>query len=562
MLALTVFFTWSIAAWPQSLSAQSSCLSVQDIDRITTQVKTPKPAAINHELRSRLLSLKKESARQFQLTVNEAKQEDSRQDLIQTFRENDTDQLCPILKSFGWPTASLVGREAEAAGFFLLKNTSSVELLRAMLPVLFELTDRGEIDRGELAGYVDRLRLRMGLRQLFGTEVTIGKGFLMLYPIEAETQVDTRRRVFNLKPLSDYVRYLEYTYQMPLIRSPVGPVLKSAASAPRNGESDLLKTAVGEDEAVVRVETNLVSLDVSVYSEKLRTHITDLKREDFRVFEDDHEENITFFGQTQMPFDVVLLIDLSSSTIGNRDAIRRTTRRFIDTARPADRLAIVTFAAAPNLIAPLTDDRTLLAQSIKKIDDASGGTRAWDALEFTLYHVLGRKSATRRRAVIFITDGVDNHLMGLGDAGSRTSFADLLEMVRENGALIVPIYVDTEGKLSFPQPRYAESSSQPAYAQSLPQATYTQLSQKGTYAYARETLAMLAEASGGTHYSARKIEDLNRVYDQVIDDLGKVYSLGYRPTNAKRDGSWRTVRIEIVNQPELAPRLRPGYYAN
>jgi hypothetical protein len=82
------------------------------------------------------------------------------------------------------------------------------------------------------------------------------------------------------------------------------------------------------------------------------------------------------------------------------------------------------------------------------------------------------------------------------------------------------------------------------------------------YENARNTLAMLAFESGGLYYKARKLEDLNGVYEQVIEDLSKVYSLGYRSTNEKRDGSWRAVNIETPGHAELKTRARPGYYAN
>ena len=78
---------------------------------------------------------------------------------------------------------------------------------------------------------------------------------------------------------------------------------------------------------------------------------------------------------------------------------------------------------------------------------------------------------------------------------------------------------------------------------------------------ARKTLALLADESGGLFYKARKIGDLDGVYGQVIADLGQVYSLGYRPTNDKRDGSWRTVKIQVANRPELVTHAKPGYYA-
>ena len=138
-----------------------------------------------------------------------------------------------------------------------------------------------------------------------------------------------------------------------------------------------------------------------------------------------------------------------------------------------------------------------------------------------------------------MTDGVDNALGGSSGSGSAISFADLLEAVRKNDELLIPIYLDTESDNDF-------------------------LSSFGrrTYENARKTLALLAQESGGLYYTARKIEDLNGVYDQVINDLGKVYSLGYRPTNEKRDASWRTVTVAMPSHQDLKARARPGYYAN
>jgi VWFA-related protein len=137
-----------------------------------------------------------------------------------------------------------------------------------------------------------------------------------------------------------------------------------------------------------------------------------------------------------------------------------------------------------------------------------------------------------------MSDGVDNALSG-GTSGSEISFADLLEAVRKSDELIIPIYLDTE--------------SDHEYMNSFGQRIYEN---------ARKTLALLAQQSGGLYYQARKIEDLNGVYDQVINDLGKVYSLGYKPTNEKRDGLWRRVEIQLTGRPDLTARSRPGYYAN
>ena len=84
---------------------------------------------------------------------------------------------------------------------------------------------------------------------------------------------------------------------------------------------------------------------------------------------------------------------------------------------------------------------------------------------------------------------------------------------------------------------------------------------KEEYENARRALKLLADESGGTYYRARKLSDLNGVYEQVINDLGTVYSLGYKPTNATHDSTWRSVNISIINRRELVARTRPGYYA-
>jgi len=195
-------------------------------------------------------------------------------------------------------------------------------------------------------------------------------------------------------------------------------------------------------------------------------------------------------------------------------------------------LAIVTFSDEVNVVAPLTQDRAKLLASVQNID-GQGGSKVWDALKFTLDQVIGPKTSDRRRAIVFMTDGVDNALSGWDNLGSVISFADLLEAVRRNDTLIVPIYLDTEDHVTF---------------------------FRDLYENARKTLARLAEESGGRYYKARKIGDLNGVYEQVLDDLSKIYSLGYKPASA-RDGAWREVKVEIVNRPDLKPRVRSGYYA-
>jgi VWFA-related protein len=518
---------------PFRSSAQTSCLRSGDVTKILAQVKNSRAGSFNPALRDELLKLQAKAEMRLADAIANGPESNSDTDRLRTLREDNMAHLCGILEKSGWPSAALVGRDGQAAALFLLKNSSSVEMQKELLPVIVSLTESGEIDRASLAGYVDRLRLGLGLKQLFGTETTVRDGFLVLDPIEAEAGVDGRRSQYNLPPLTQYLRFLEMNYQMPLVRTPARPPLKSASpkSPGANEELGLLAT-VNEADDVIRVDTSLVDLAVSVHSTNKKTQVINLEQNDFKIFEDDHEETISYFAARQAPFDLILLIDLSGSTQKKRDLVRATTQHFIEAARPSDRVAIVTFSDVTNIVAPLSGDRSLLLGSIKKIE-GTGGSRVWDALKFTLDQVAGSGIPGRRCAVVFMTDGADNHLVAF-NGGSQTSFADLLEAVRLKGTLIVPIYLDTEGKDAL---------------------------SRRVYKYARKTLAMLAEESGGSFYKARKIEDLNGVYDQVIGDLAKIYSVGYRPVNSKRDGSWRTIKIQIVNRTDLAPRTRTGYYA-
>jgi VWFA-related protein len=175
---------------------------------------------------------------------------------------------------------------------------------------------------------------------------------------------------------------------------------------------------------VIKMQTTLVSLNVSVFSSKLKMFVGSLTKDDFHVLENGAEQTVTYFASTYVPFDLVLLIDLSGSTADKRDLIKKSTLRFIQTARPTDRLAIVTFSEDQNVVSTLTLDRVQLAASVKKMA-GSGGSNVWDAVKFTLDEVLGPRTLERRRAVVLMSDGVDGSLVRFASlGGSKTPFAD------------------------------------------------------------------------------------------------------------------------------------------
>ena len=513
-----------------------SCVTPEEVRQMVARVETPPPAKPDKKLKEELLKM---AARQRELLLevvgNDQAKESDREKLHKLY-ESNTVKLCQILKTHGWPTAALVEPEGVFAAFVILKNAASYELQRDLLPVIVAVIKKDPSQKQEFAGLYDRLRVSAGMKQLFGTQAVSMSGFLILYPVEDPARLDSRREEFGLSKIDVYIRELERTYGKPLVKARQPPDSKlskqltdSLTKAIDSVQLDANEVDPGD---VIKTETNLVNLNVSVFNNKMKMFVGSLTKDDFRVRENGQEQTVTYFASTDVPFDLVLLIDLSGSTKDKRDLIRKSTLRFIQAARPTDRVAIVTFADTPTVVSPLTLDREQLAASIGKMD-GQGGSNVWDAVKFALNSVVGEQTVGRRRAVVLMSDGLDGQLMRFTSSGSKINFADLLEQVRQTDTLIVPIFLDT----SF--------------------GPYMTLQ----YENARRTLNLLAQESGGSYYHARKLSDLNGVYEQVINDLGKVYSLGYKPTTATAEPTWRSVEVSILNRPDLITRTRPGYYA-
>lgn len=517
-----------------------SCLTQDDVKQMLARIESPSETTPDQKLREELLKIAIKQRDLLLEVVDKDQPKESDRKKLQKLYADHREKLCQILKTRGWPTEAIVGPEGVLAVFYILKNAGSFELQRDLLPVILAAVKKDPAQKPEFAGLMDRLRVSAGKKQLFGTQAVTKGGFIVLYPIENEANVNSRRAKYDLPELNVYIRTLERDYGKPLIKArqpPTSQLSKEQLTESLTKAIDETQLELNVDQGdVIKTETNLVNLNVSVFNSKLNTFAGSLAKDDFRVLENNQPQAVTYFASTEVPFDLVLLIDLSASTATKRDLIKESTLRFIEAARPTDRLAIVTFSETVNVVSPLTMDRAQLAASVTNME-GMGGTNVWDAVKFVLDKVVGPKSLERRRAVVLMSDGYDESLSRVGELrGSKITFADLIEQVRQTDALIVPIYLDTEEK-------YGNSFVQEGYAN------------------ARRALNLLADESGGTYYRARKLSDLNGVYEQVINDLGKVYSLGYTPTNATHDSTWRWVNVSIVNRTDLVARTRPGYYA-
>jgi VWFA-related protein len=314
----------------------------------------------------------------------------------------------------------------------------------------------------------------------------------------------------------------------------------------------------------LKLETYLVNLNVGA-TDRAGKAISNLKEDDFRIYEDGVQQRISFFSPQQARFNLVLLIDLSGSMRDRIGLIIETALHFLDIIGPQDRVAVVTFTTDVAVVSHLTSDRNALRESIRGIVASAGGTAVYDALGYALVSELGSVNG-QRNAVIAITDGEDNALeailarasrplgqslsmsrMPISSGGSLLTFGQLLEGVAEADALIYPIHLspnELQQRDLPPAPKSAESMF-------LLQAEMT--------ATARKQLEELADASGGRFYHADRIEDLNGVFEQVSAELRTVYSIAYTPLKLNFDGRFRRIRVQ-VDKPGVAIRTRPGYF--
>jgi VWFA-related protein len=290
---------------------------------------------------------------------------------------------------------------------------------------------------------------------------------------------------------------------------------------------------------VIRVDSQLVTLNISVIDRGTNRGLIGLGQSDFKLFEDGQEQSIVQFESSNAPFDLVLLIDLSGSTRDVVKLIRAAALRFVEAARPADRIGIITFAGQPAVVSTLTADRDLLRRRIETIDTARGDTKLYDATNYAMEEVLKEAKKSRRTAIVLMSDGLDGTIPGIsGQQGSRTSYKDTLRNIQEFDGVLYTLWLNTEYEAMSPLDTQPEA-----------------------FDMGRERMKEMADVGGGVFYRVERLADLAGAYEQVVADLGTMYSLAYRPSNNVRDGKWRAIRIG-VNRTNAVPRGKRGYYAN
>jgi VWFA-related protein len=504
---------------------QNQCFTNEEAKKAIESISSKSTGTEKLALGKELIKMRQERGK---LSAKVMEKLEKNQDLIRQdylMGEKQLLRVCQIIKENGWLSREAIGDDGFESLKSIITDNKAFELQRQFLPVLSEVAKQGQIGNPLLATLVDNIRIGSGLPQIFGTQATIRNNIIYLYPLLNEEKVDEWRKLYDLPPLIMQIKVLETKYLLPVLKMQ----RPSGSAQPNNTAKDETKVlGISDSESeVVKVDTRLVNLNVRILTKDLKIpKEVNLTKEDFAIVEDNTEQEIAFFSTVEQPFDLVLLLDFSGSTVAKQDLIKKAAERFVEFARPNDRIAIVVFATETLIASDLTSDKNLLKQKIKDIN-MNGGSSIWESLKFVYDNILKKESIGRRSAVVLMTDAEDN--------SKTTSYADAMEIVRSGETTIFTVYLDSRD--------YGGD-----YFQKIKQKS-------------QQSLFLLADETGGQLYKANNVKDLNGIYEQIINDLGKVYSLGYEPKNESHDGGWRNLTVNLKTRPDLITKTRKGYYA-
>lgn len=298
---------------------------------------------------------------------------------------------------------------------------------------------------------------------------------------------------------------------------------------------------------VVSVETTEVMLPVTVRDASGRL-VSDLTRKDFRVFEEDREQPLSDLALRQVPVDVILMVDASSSVAPNLDDFRRAAEEFAAQLDAKDRVSLIRFDDRVEVLQDWTHSRFQLHRALNRIEPGIF-TRFFDALLLASREQFG--GAQSRRAIIVLSDGIDS---GRGTTTAEQALQAVLNAQ-------VTVYVISNTEISRATKRAQLDSLLNSNSVTFNQIRIDDL-REGLRALDESELrlAQLAEATGGRLYKPLSFRRLNDAYREVADELRRQYAIYYTPSNKARDGTFRRIRVETKDR-TYRTSTRIGYFA-
>jgi Ca-activated chloride channel homolog len=292
-----------------------------------------------------------------------------------------------------------------------------------------------------------------------------------------------------------------------------------------------------DDNFTLAVEIELVDLDV-VVTDKKGNFIPNLTAKNFRVFEDKVEQKVTNFSPTTAPLTIVMLVEFANTLAFWYDDVITPTAGFIQLLRPDDWAALVAYDMRPEILSDFTQDKRELYAGLNRMRiPGFSETNLFDALKDTLDRL---EEVDGKKAVLLIGTGVDTF--------SKITFDTMLKRVNNTNAVIYCIgmmqflreYMDARGYLA-PEDRL-------------------------TYLQADNQLNTFARRTGGKAWFPRFMGEYPNILQQVGVELRNQYSMGYQSTNPNKDGKFRKIKVEVVDDSgtvvkTVVARAKEGYQA-
>jgi VWFA-related protein len=366
--------------------------------------------------------------------------------------------------------------------------------------------------------------------------------------------------------------------QRPVLRRPTDPEPQSNQGSrppntgrPSGNPSEPANEPQGNpDDEVIRLESTLVNIPLLV-SDRSGRYISRLNKNDFTLYEDGVLQEITNFTSEEVPFNVVLLLDMSPSVQGSTEEIHDAAIAFVRQMRPQDRVMIGSFDRNVQFLTDFTNDRRRLEQAIQSTYTGSG-TSVYDAVYETVARRL--RNVEGRKALILFSDGEDT-------TSSHASYDDAIEIVTESDVLVYGLRYPGSGSIQinpwprdpwpqmpfpipWPWPRRRRGTFMP---QNITSNCGTAAAPAAQWPRNRggrnngDFMTDITTAGGGPVYDAQQINDLSRLAYQIAEELRNTYTLSYYPKNNLSNGGYRSIRIRVRSRDDLAVRHRKGYDA-
>src|SRR5882724_2324242 len=290
-----------------------------------------------------------------------------------------------------------------------------------------------------------------------------------------------------------------------------------------------------DEGSVVRVSTSLITVPAIVMDRNGR-YIGNLRKEDFKLYEDGVEQNVTYFASVERPVTVALMLDVSGSTQSQLSQIRDAANTFVSRLRLNDRMMAVTFDGKINVLtepASVSDIR----RTKLHIPTVTDGTVLYDAVDFVLKRMAGIPG---RKAIVLMTDGVDQ--------SSIATFKGTVSDIAEQDVLIYTVQYNTLPQLPERLSQIKNEKARRKVQERL---------MKG-YALSEPYLRALADKTGGRFYRADDLREVGPAFEAITAELGVQYSLGYYPKENSGAGAQRAIKVRVC-YPDMVVRARDSY---